>query len=89
MIVCRSKAEIDKLRRVNQLVAEVLAELRRMAAPGVTAEDFPCDIIGPFFYETDLLSERLPVSAGEARPPEGPGLGVELDERAVERYRVK
>ena len=23
MIVCRSKAEIDKLRRVNQLVAEV------------------------------------------------------------------
>jgi L-alanine-DL-glutamate epimerase-like enolase superfamily enzyme len=60
-----------------------------MATPGVTAEDFPCDIIGPFFYEADLLTERLPVSAGEARPPEGPGLGVELDERAVERYRVK
>jgi len=39
MIVCRSKAEIDKLRRVNQLVAEVLAELRRMAAPGVTTAD--------------------------------------------------
>ena len=39
MIVCRSSAEIEKLRRVNQLVAKVLAELRRMAMPGVTTED--------------------------------------------------
>lgn len=39
MIVCRSQAEIAKLRRVNHLVAEVLAELREMARPGVTTED--------------------------------------------------
>jgi methionyl aminopeptidase len=39
MIVCRSKAEIEKLRRVNQLVARILAELRRMAAPGVTTAE--------------------------------------------------
>jgi methionyl aminopeptidase len=39
VIVCRSKAEIDKLRRVNQLVGRVLAELRRMAAPGVTTQE--------------------------------------------------
>jgi methionyl aminopeptidase len=39
MIVCRSNAEIEKLRRVNQLVAAVLAELRGMATPGVTTED--------------------------------------------------
>ncbi len=38
MIVCRSKAEIQKLRRVNQLVAGILAELRKMIAPGVTTE---------------------------------------------------
>ena len=36
MIVCRSHAEIDKLRRVNQLVAEILAELRTLARPGAT-----------------------------------------------------
>ena len=36
MIVCRSQAEIEKLRRVNQLVGRILAELREMAAPGVT-----------------------------------------------------
>ena len=39
MIACRSQAEIEKLRRVNQLVAEILAELRQMAAPGVTTSD--------------------------------------------------
>ena len=38
MIVCRSKAEIEKLRRVNQLVGRVLGELRRMIGPGVTTE---------------------------------------------------
>src|SRR5688572_3069470 len=38
-IVCRSQAEIDKLRRANQLVADVLAELRAMVAPGVTTQD--------------------------------------------------
>ncbi|MBI4886911.1 MAG: type I methionyl aminopeptidase [Acidobacteria bacterium] len=39
MIVCRSKAEIEKLRRVNQLVARILAELRRMVGPGVTTKE--------------------------------------------------
>jgi len=39
MIVCRSRAELEKLRRVNQLVARVLAELRDMVAPGVTTKD--------------------------------------------------
>ena len=39
MIVCRSSAEIEKLRAVNRLVGEVLAELRSTAAPGVTTGD--------------------------------------------------
>jgi methionyl aminopeptidase len=38
VIVCRSQAEIDKLRRVNQLVGRILAELRQMVQPGVTTE---------------------------------------------------
>lgn len=38
MIVCRSRAEIEKLRRVNQLVARILAELRDLVAPGVTTQ---------------------------------------------------
>ena len=36
MIVCRSQAEIEKLRRVNQLVGRILAELKALAVPGVS-----------------------------------------------------
>lgn len=59
-----------------------------MASPGIDAESFPCDVLGPFFYEGDVLADPLPISAGSARPHERPGLGVELDEALVARYRV-
>jgi len=39
VITCRSAAEIDKLRRVNQLVGEVLAELKAMVRPGISTLD--------------------------------------------------
>ena len=39
MIVCRSQVEIDKLRRVNQLVGEILSELRTMVAPGISTAE--------------------------------------------------
>jgi methionyl aminopeptidase len=55
VIVCRSQAEIAKLRRVNQLVARILAELRQSVAPGVTTRDL------------DHLAERL-VREGGAEP---------------------
>jgi muconate cycloisomerase len=59
-----------------------------MATPGIGAEEFPCDILSPFFYQDDLLAEPLPIEAGRARPFERPGLGVELDPDKVRRYRV-
>ena len=39
MIVCRSQAEIAKLRRVNQLVGRILAELRELVKPGISTAD--------------------------------------------------
>jgi methionyl aminopeptidase len=39
VIVCRSQAEIDKLRKVNQLVGRILAELRPLAVPGATTQE--------------------------------------------------
>ena len=39
MIVCRSKGEIDKLRRGNQLAARGLVALRQMAVPGVATKE--------------------------------------------------
>lgn len=60
-----------------------------LASRGVAAEEFPCDIIGPLYYEDDVVREPLPIKPGEARANEKPGLGVELDAEKVERYRVK
>jgi methionyl aminopeptidase len=39
VIVCKSPAEIDRMRAANALVADVLAELEGMVAPGVTTAD--------------------------------------------------
>ncbi len=59
-----------------------------MATPAIAAEQFPCDIHSQLLYEGDLLAEPLPIQPGKASPFERPGLGVELDERKVEHYRV-
>jgi muconate cycloisomerase len=59
-----------------------------LASSGITAEQYACDIIGPLFYEDDVLVEPLPIGNGQAGPIEKPGLGVELDEEKLNRYRV-
>jgi muconate cycloisomerase len=59
-----------------------------VAHRGIVPDDYPCDIIGPHYYEDDILREPLDLGGGRAIPPDGPGLGVELDEGRVERYRV-
>ena len=39
-------------------------------------------------WEHNLLAERLEVRDGNILVPDGPGLGVEMDEAALERYRA-
>ena len=46
------------------------------------------DICGETLRVDDLIAEPLVIADGHVRVPEGPGLGVTLDEEAVERYRV-
>jgi methionyl aminopeptidase len=55
VIICRSAAEIERLREANQFVAQVLAALEAAVAPGVTTLDL------------DRLAERL-IRAGGAEP---------------------
>jgi methionyl aminopeptidase len=55
VIVCKSPAEIERMRAANLLVADVLAELAAMAKPGVTTA------------ELDAAAERL-VRDGGAEP---------------------
>jgi methionyl aminopeptidase len=39
MIICKSAAELERMRAANALVAEILAELRAMVQPGVSTAD--------------------------------------------------
>ena len=55
MIVCKSAAEIERMRAANLLVADVLAELAAMVKPGVTTA------------ELDAAAEMM-VRAGGAEP---------------------
>jgi methionyl aminopeptidase len=52
VIVCKSAAEIERMRTANALVADVLAELAELAKPGVTTADL------------DEAAERLVRAAG-------------------------
>lgn len=40
-------------------------------------------------FESDLLTERIEVTDGYMPVPDGPGLGVDIDEAAIEKYRVE
>jgi L-alanine-DL-glutamate epimerase-like enolase superfamily enzyme len=60
-----------------------------ISSVGVDSESYPCDIIGPLFYEDDVLKEPLPISGGSAGVHNRPGLGVQLDDEKVEQYRVR
>lgn len=59
-----------------------------IATGGITASEYPCDIIGPLYYADEILTEPLPLAGGKALPIDRPGLGIELDEAKLRQYRV-
>jgi muconate cycloisomerase len=42
-----------------------------------------------FYLAEDLVRQPLPLRDGEVKLPQGPGLGVEIDEAAVEKFRLR
>jgi L-alanine-DL-glutamate epimerase-like enolase superfamily enzyme len=50
--------------------------------------DHPSDIAGHLYHADDVVTHSLRIEDGDLLPPAGPGLGVELDEEKLERYRV-
>ena len=58
-----------------------------LSAPSIDGT-VPSDIIGPFYHEHDIIQEHFKLEASGVRPPDGVGLGVTLDEAAIESYRV-
>ena len=58
------------------------------ALPEIDSELCPADLIGPLYHEADLLTEPLSLGPSVAKVPDGPGLGIELDEEQLKRYRA-
>jgi L-alanine-DL-glutamate epimerase-like enolase superfamily enzyme len=58
------------------------------AIKNIDSETYPADILGPHYHERDLLAEPLALSFDGATVPDGPGLGVELSEEQLRRFRV-
>ncbi len=57
------------------------------ALPAIASQRFPGDFIGPFYHVSDLLTEPLTLGPPAAVAPNGPGLGVTLDDEHLEKYR--
>ncbi|MDA0747986.1 MAG: mandelate racemase/muconate lactonizing protein [bacterium] len=60
-----------------------------VAAPAIDSETYPGDYLGPLYHEADMITEPLSLGPEVAQVPEGPGLGVELDEDQLEKWREK
>lgn len=56
-----------------------------MAMPNL---DLPCDPMGPVLYTASAASRTVRVEASHIYPPEGPGLGVEIDEEKLRALTV-
>ncbi len=71
-------AEIYGLKVVPHLATEILAHLIAAVPNGLTVEYYP--------WAIPLWKEVPPVEQGRLVLSERPGLGLELDEAALERY---
>src|SRR5690606_20122000 len=62
------------------------ASVHLFAAYGMT---LPVDLNGPQFIAEDYLARPLPVERQVAKVPQGPGLGIEIDEAKVRRFALE
>jgi muconate cycloisomerase len=58
------------------------------ALANIDSETYPSDILGPHYHQADLLRTPLRLGPEGARVPDGPGLGVEIDEDQLKHFRV-
>lgn len=49
---------------------------------------FGCDVNGFVYHSDDVCDHGLTIEDGYLYPPRGPGLGIDVDQSRVDRYRV-
>lgn len=65
-----------------------IRDMSSVHAAAAAGCELPCDIIGNVFREDDLIHNPIEIIDGYATVPDLPGLGVELDMNAIDKYRV-
>jgi L-alanine-DL-glutamate epimerase-like enolase superfamily enzyme len=77
-----SAANIECLGGTTQ---ELSVATAAQAHVGVTAPrlDYASDPVGPYLYEQDVVRDRVRIERGALHVPEGPGLGVEVEQRLI------
>ncbi len=65
---------------INTVAEIMLAATSRGVLSGL-------ECVGPLKTADDIVTQKLDLSSGELALPAGPGLGVELDEEKVQRFR--
>jgi muconate cycloisomerase len=67
------------------LGVNTVAEIMLAATSRAVLEGLEC--VGPLKTSDDIVTEKLDLGSGEIELPGGPGLGVELDEEKLRKYR--
>ena len=72
----------------NQPLGIASAAQVQLGAARASVLGHAMELFGHVMLEDDLIVEGLDYAGGRVRVPEGPGLGVSLDEDALERYAL-
>jgi muconate cycloisomerase len=89
--------EAAKLCRRLRLKINVAAKIAESSIATAAAVHLACVVpnvdwgvsLTHFYLAEDIVRQPLAIRDGAVALPQGPGLGVEVDEAAVERFRVK
>jgi muconate cycloisomerase len=93
----RAAIEAGKLCQKLGLSVNIAAKIAESSISSAAALHLACAVpkadwgvsLTHFYLAEDIVRRALPLKDGLVRLPEGPGLGVEVDEAAVERFRVR
>jgi muconate cycloisomerase len=88
--------EAGKLCQKLGLSVNIAAKIAESSISSAAALNLACAVpkadwgvsLTHFYLAEDIVRRPLPLADGEVALPSGPGLGVEVDEAAVERFRV-
>ncbi|MBX6329858.1 MAG: mandelate racemase [Pseudolabrys sp.] len=72
-----------------QLAAAAPAVVLSCVVPVSTPAEWQTGQIGGIYYKDDLIKQPLTLTDGAITVPSAPGMGIEVDEKKIERYRVR